>query len=219
MNMSSNRTRLAAGATVLGLVGVLSACKPVVGNLNDKTAPAITFSVGGHNVVAGHTYHMGNTAKQIVTTATDSGGIDYIETAVVNHLVCTSGATHAAETDSNPQALRGFDYSLDQHVYFAHRTTPDAFWPDINGNGVNDASEHNWRYDQLGVTTEASIVQLSVDAYHPGSDCLMPNGTTHGTVSSNFLVITATAKNARSEILSAPVSQGTRNASITLTLG
>lgn len=218
MNLRTSPRKLITGIAAVGLFGLLAACKPVVGNLNDKTPPVISFTVGGHAVSANHPFHMGSTAQQVVATASDSGGVDSLETAIVNHFVCTAGGASDAETDSNPQALRGFDYSLDQHVYFAHRTTPDAFWPDTNNNGVNDPSEHNLRYNQLVVISEASIVQLSVDAYTPGSDCIMSDGTTHGVVSSDVLVITATATNARSEILSAPHSQGTTNTSITLTL-
>lgn len=218
MTHHTSTRNIITGVAAIGLVGLLAACKPVVGNLNDKTPPVISFSVGGHPVTASHAYHMGATAQQIIATAGDSGGVDSLETAIINHFVCAAGGVSVAETDSNPQALRGFDYSLDQHVYFAHRTSPDAFWPDTNNNGVNDPSEHNLRYNQLIVISEASIVQLSVDAYKPGSDCLMPDGTTHGTVSSDVLVITATATNARSEILSAPKSQGTTNTSITITL-
>ncbi|HEY4333100.1 MAG TPA: hypothetical protein VGM78_11045 [Ilumatobacteraceae bacterium] len=210
MNITSNRKRLSTlGLAGLGVTVLLTACQPVVGNKNDHTPPKISFTIAGNTVPNNGSYDVFGVGYDVLVTATDQGGVDSVETAIENHFTCTAGGTSQDEVDSNPQALRGFDYSLDQHVYFAHRTAPDAFWPDVNNDHVEQTAERKLRYNQLIVLDEASIVQLSLDAYKVGSDCLMSDGTTHGTVSAGHLILTATATNVRSEVAGAPASQST----------
>lgn len=212
MGICRTHKRIIAGAASLGLIAALSACRPVTGNLHDLTPPSINFSVNG--VAASGSVTLGGVGQQIVITATDTGGVESLETAIENHFICTAGASAVAESDTNPMSLKGYDYSIIEHAYLAHRTAPDDFWPDKNNNGVKDVSEHKLRYDQLIVIDDASLVQQSLDTYHSGADCLLPDGTTHGTVSGDRLLITATAKNTRSEIASAPASQSTRTATL-----
>jgi hypothetical protein len=200
----STVTLAAAGITVL-----LTACQPVVGNKNDTTPPKISFSVAGNTVPNDGSFDVFGKGYDIVVTATDPGGVDTLETSIQNYFTCTAGGLSEDHTDQNPQALRGFDYSLDQHVYYGHRLAPDTFFPDHNGNHVNDVSDHKYRYNQLIVLDEASIVQLSLDAYKVGADCIMDDGTTHGSVTASHIDVVAVATNVRGEIAGAPVSQTT----------
>ncbi len=214
---SFNRKRLSTiGAAAAGITVLLTACQPVVGSKTDTTPPKISFSVAGNTVPNNGSYDVFGTAYQVVVKASDNGGVDSVLTSIENHFTCTAGSTSEDLTDSNPQALRGYDYSLDQHTYFAQRTTPDNFWPDHNNNHVNDAPDHKYRFDQLLLVDEPSIVQLSLDAYKVGSDCIMSDGTTHGSVTAGHIVIRATAKNVRSEVAGAPASQSTTTAFIEL---
>ncbi len=212
-----SRRTIAGAATAAGAVALLSACQPVPGNLKDTTPPAITFKVGGTAVAAGSTIHLGSAAKEIVITAKDGGGIESLFTSLENRFVCTHGSASITETDTNPASNKGYGYDISTHSYLAQRTAPDDFWPDVDHDGVKDASEHHLRYDELFVVQSKSIVQQSINAYTVGSDCLMADGTTHGTVTSSKLIVRATAVNTRGEILSAPTAQKRTVAKLTIT--
>jgi hypothetical protein len=216
MRTRSSHHKLLIGSVATVSLVALSACKPVVGNLSDQTPPKITFTVNGNTVPNNGSYDVFGIGYQVIIKATDSGGIESIETAIENHFTCTAGSVGAAETDTNPSSLKGYDYSIATHSYNAHRTSPDDFWPDVNNNHVKDVAERKLRYNELLVIDDKALVQQSFDAYADGAVCVMPDGTTNGTVSHDELTIRATAKNTRSEILSAPSSQSTATAFIKL---
>lgn len=211
--MARHRTALFASVGA-GAALLLSACEAVPGNLRDTSPPSITFTYGS-TVVPNGTTKLVNSAKQLLIKGKDSGGMESIETAIVSHVTCTRLGVHAHLSDTNPQSLKGYEYFMPDQVYYAHRTTPDGFWPDANNNGINDPSEHHLRYNELWIVDSKELVGQSFAANSLGEDCVMPSGKT-GTITDSYLEVTATARNTRSEIASAPLSQKQRKASIFL---
>ena len=202
-----------AGAVVVAR----SACTPVVADHADTTPPTITWRLDGAVVAGGSTVHVSPAGVEVMLVGHDHGGMDVLEFAPENHITCTAGSVSQDQTDVNPQWLRGYDYSLDQHVYFGHRIAPDDFWPDVNHDGIEQTRERRLRYDDLVLGFARADVAIAVTIDAVGTACLLQDGTTPGTVTRSNVVLTASAQNARSEV-SGLTSQTTTTSTVTLTL-
>jgi hypothetical protein len=180
-------------------LALLGACQPVTGDPNDISPPAISFWVGDQTVAGGVTLAALPPAG-VRVVATDPGGmtsLDVTNIAVFDCLAVGRREVQSAQLIDIPAT----QYDAAQHVY--HGPNGD-FWPDADGDGVNDPAEQALRYDQLLQDVDVEYLQ-SINGIE-GSPCTMSDGSA-GTSAVRYVLIEAYATNFRASIVASDATE------------
>ena len=174
-------------------LAALASCQPVPGDANDISPPAIRFQVGGRTVAGW--VSLGHLPPEGVTAAAlDPGGLTSLD--VTNIAVFDCLATGRREVQSVQLIdIPATRYSEQTHTY---QGPSGEYWPDADGDQVNDPEEHGLRYDELLQGVDLEYLQ-SINGIE-GGPCAMADGSA-GTAAVRYVIIEAFATNYRASIL------------------
>jgi hypothetical protein len=194
-----DKVRLRGLLVAVPALALLVACQPVSGDPNDITPPTISFWVGNRSVAGGVTL-ASLPPGGVRVVATDPGGmtsLDVTNIAVFDCLALGRREVQSAQLIDIPAT----QYDVAQHVY--HGPNGD-FWPDADGDGVNEPAEFGLRYDQLMQDVDLEYLQ-SINGIE-GAACTMSDGSA-GTSAVRYVLIEAFATNFRASILASDATE------------
>jgi hypothetical protein len=184
--------RLLVLPVVAGLAA-LAACQPVPGDANDVSPPSIRFQVGSQTVSGGVSL-ASLPPEGITAVGADSGGmtsLDVTNIAVFDCLALGRREVQSAQLIDIPQTR----YSEQTHTY---QGPSGEFWPDVDGDQVNDPEEQLLRYDELFQAVDVEYLS-SINGIN-GTSCTMADGSA-GTATVRYVIVEAFATNYRASIL------------------
>jgi hypothetical protein len=179
--------------------GLLVACQPVPGDPNDISPPAISFSVSDRPVAGGVSL-AGLPPTGVRVVASDPGGMTSLHLTNIVVFDCLARGRHEVQS-AQLIDIPATQYDELSHVY--HGPNGD-FWPDADGDGVNEPAEFGLRYDQLLQDVDREYLQ-SINGVE-GQPCTMSNGTA-GTSTVRYVLIEALALNFRASILGSDATE------------
>jgi hypothetical protein len=174
-------------------LAALAACQPVTGDSNDISPPSIRFQVGGR-IISGELALATLPPEGVTVAGFDPGGmtsVDVTNIAVFDCLAAGRREVQSAQLIDIP-ATR---YSEQTHTYHG---PSGEFWPDVDGDQVNDPEEQGLRYDELFQAVDLEYFQ-SINGIN-GSSCTMADRSA-GTAAVRYVIVEVFATNYRATLL------------------
>jgi hypothetical protein len=184
-------------------VGGLAACRPVVGNANDKTPPRLSITIGGAAIEPAGNAIVATEGAPVIIVGHDDGGVDSLVSDLTVHYDCIApGGQLALGGDFEPfddtTGSKRYEYSTETHLYHGTNALVTDFAPDPNNNGLVDGKEQFLRWNDLVITYDEGEIATALASHRTGSACSLSDGRV-GTAAAAFVIITAHATNTASE--------------------